>query len=92
MLTCGTGQNENREVFLFDKEKKKYYRLPSHSGEWRKALQHQCLIYNGTTSFLEPARHNILTPDTAFLLHIWILLLLIDLPLGPAAAPGFLTG
>lgn len=90
MLTCGTGQNENREVFLFDKEKKKYYRLPSHSGEWRKALQHQCLIYNGTTSFLEPARHNILTPDTAFLLHIWILLLLIDLPLGPAAAPGFI--
>lgn len=96
MLTCGTGW-----VHIGQAERvlgslpvwqgnKKCCRLPSRSGEWRKALQRQCLIYNGTTSFLEPARHNILIPDTAFLLHIWILLLLIDLPLGPATAPGFI--
>ena len=96
MLTCGTGwvhigQAEWALGSLPVRQgNEKCCRLPSHSGEWRKALQHQCLIYNGTTSFLEPARHNILIPDTAFLLHIWILLLLIDLPLGPAAAPGFI--
>lgn len=66
VLTCGMGwvqigQNENWEVFAFD-EGEKMCRLPSHGGELRKALQHQCLIYNRSTSFLEPARHSILTP------------------------------